>query len=1092
MSIDTDVLIIGAGPSGLGMAVQLVRNFNTRSFEIIEKTSDVGGTWLLNSYPGCGCDSRKFALQPEIHRYFASVVDQYDIRPHVQFHSAVKLAEYEPETATWKVVIENQKTGRRFHKRCRILVSAVGALSVPRGCDIPGADKFTGRLFHSAQWDHSFDYTDKNVVCVGNGCSATQFVPAMSDSPNQVKRITQFARQAHWLSARPNPEYSRVFQFIMRWVPGAQRLYRAFLFLMQEKDFAGFHRENGQDLRNEWTAAATEYILKHSPAKYRDFLVPNTTIGCKRRVMDTDYLACLHRENVGLIHDDPIDRITEIGVTTKSGREIHADAIVLANGFETQKPLFPMEIRGQNGQSVADHWADFADGSPEAYFGTCLSGFPNFFILMGPNTLSGHLSVIYTTECQINFVLRIIRPILNGTNRSLLLSLLGIESPDSVTVTSVAERKDNAQTDHKAKQLVWASGCTSWFIDPSTGRNTIMFPDWQSKFYLRSVFIPWNDFVYRKAPRGLAREVAVRSPLMNAVAFAGTVIGKNPFPPLFDTPEVNDSQSVTCKQRKLKCDEKKPICGPCSKALRTCEYVSGAEFRHFEAPTPTRSGSEQIEGNVWVDVPRQRTVIFMNLADVVDRDERSLGLQPGVTVSSTLRDRVPVESGAIQAYLLWYFKQGPGQWLSMLAATHPMLLSAACALSAKRISREPNSPREMRQMLPNQPNQALLSWAGINWRFQAIQFYGETIQKLKEALMPDSINLRIQSGEDFPEDILGAVAIMSVYELMDAPGAEWRAHLSALPLLSEAAKSVNLPNSLDQSLDHGRRSIFWSFTRQDVISAFVHETQTFLDLDDRDLWHRFGLKTGDFGISMPSHGGDVSHFSPPSDWTEGPLPEESASNAVTWILGRIINFITSGDSLDPHEFSSPAARQALFPVPQETLLRRWNLLNTDLQRWYQSRPQTFSPCARSTIGSEPAFERIWYTVPMCAAAMQSYHMGRILLLMNRPQESTAVRSTVASRLKSYQETGVYVLSHSREICGISLSMPPESVRIHSLQPLFIAGQCLSSPHERQVVLDLLRGVDKDLGWASAYYVDKLHEEWRRVDEVSDLAEYSAR
>jgi cation diffusion facilitator CzcD-associated flavoprotein CzcO len=497
-------------------------------------------------------------LQPEIHRYFESVVSQYDIRPHVRFHSAVVLAEYDPETASWKVVIEDQRTKHRIHKRCRILVSAIGVLSTSKRCDIPGAENFKGRLFHSALWDHGFDYKDKEVICVGegspltqlfkwvidayllllgNGCSATQFVPVMSAGQNQVKKITQFSRQAHWLSYRPNPEYSGAFQFLMRWVPGAQRLYRTYLFLTQEKDFAGFHMKNGQNMRNDWTATTTEYIQKNSPTKYRDFLVPNTIIGCKRRVMDTDYLACLHRKNVELIYDDPIDHITESGIMTKSGRKIDADAIVLANGFETQKPFFPMEIRGQNGQNIADHvsqyqqvegkfrliifqWLEFADGSPEAYFGTCLSGFPNFFILMGPNTLSGHLSVLYTTECQVNFIIRVIRPILDGLNRSILPSLFVTEYPESVVVTPVAERKDVAVTDHKAKQLVWATGCTSWFIDPSTGRNTIMFPDWQFKFHLRSIFIPWTDFLYKKSPKGSLREVTVvpRYPLGVATA----------------------------------------------------------------------------------------------------------------------------------------------------------------------------------------------------------------------------------------------------------------------------------------------------------------------------------------------------------------------------------------------------------------------------------------------------------------------------------------------------------------------------------------------------------------------------------------------
>ena len=235
---------------------------------------------------------------------------------------------------------------------------------------------------------------------------------------------------------------------------------------------------------------------------------------------------------------------------------------------------------------------------------------------------------------------------------------------------------------------------------------------------------------------------------------------------------------------------------------------------------------------------------------------------------------------------------------------------------------------------------------------------------------------------------------------------------------------------------------------------------------------------------------ELSHFSPPEQWTDGSQAEESVSNAMTWILGRIINFITAGDSLDPFDFSSPTGRQSMFSVSQESLLQRWSLLEHDLTRWYQSRPSTLEPCARTTFHTrdyratdedETPFERIWYIIPMCAAAMQSYHMARILLLMNRPQESTAIRSTVTARLTSYRDTERRVLHHGREICGISLSMPPESVRVHSLQPLFVAGQCFSSFYARRIVLDLLVRVEKDLGWASTYYVDKLREEWQQVD-----------
>jgi cation diffusion facilitator CzcD-associated flavoprotein CzcO len=189
----------------------------------------------------------------------------------------------------------------------------------------------------------------------GNGCSATQFVPYISDGANRVKKMTQFSRQAHWLSERPNPRYSGTFKAVMKYVPGAITLYRAWLYGLQEMGFSGFHIKNGASTREEWTRTATEYILKNSPKKYGDSLVPRTVIACKRRVMDTEYLAALHRDNVELVNNDPIHEIVEDGVITESGKFVKAEAIMLANGFETQKTLFPMEIRGEGGKTIHEH-----------------------------------------------------------------------------------------------------------------------------------------------------------------------------------------------------------------------------------------------------------------------------------------------------------------------------------------------------------------------------------------------------------------------------------------------------------------------------------------------------------------------------------------------------------------------------------------------------------------------------------------------------------------------------------------------------------------------------------------------------------------
>ncbi|KAH7162053.1 hypothetical protein B0J13DRAFT_463478 [Dactylonectria estremocensis] len=520
MTHDVDVLIIGAGMSGIGLAIQLVRKHGTRNFELIEKSEQLGGTWWLNSYPGCGCDvpshffsysfalnpnwTQKFAMQPEIHAYFKQVARKYDIDHHVKFQSVVESAIWEDDCGTWLVTIRDLKTTRVTQRRCKILISAVGALSTPKKCDIPGASEFQGRLFHTAEWDHSFDWKGKDLVVMGNGCSATQIVPVISEGDGAVKQVTQFSRQAHWLADRPNPQYSASFKWMMNWVPFAMRIYRAKLYWEKERDFKGFNVKSGEEIRKGWMADAADYIRKNAPKKYLDFIVPKSEIGCKRRVNDTDYLLSLHRDNVELVYSDPVEEILHNGVRTKSGRLVDADAIVLANGFETQKFLFPMNIQGENGVGLTDHWDRVSEGASSAYLGTCVSGFPNFFIMMGPNTLSGHLSVIYTTECQINFTMRVIAPVMQAlrNSRSILQTIRS--TPDIVVVTADAERRDLETVQDKAKQLVWATGCTSWFIEASTGRNTIMYPDWQYTFWLRSVFVAWKDFAYRTSEKSIA------------------------------------------------------------------------------------------------------------------------------------------------------------------------------------------------------------------------------------------------------------------------------------------------------------------------------------------------------------------------------------------------------------------------------------------------------------------------------------------------------------------------------------------------------------------------------------------------------------
>lgn len=510
--VDTDILIIGAGMSGLGLAVQLIRNYGYRDFQIVEKVADVGGTWLVNTYPGCGCDvashfysysfelnpnwSQKFSMRSEIQAYFRGVAEKYDIPKHVSFNTTVERADWNDEGQFWETTLKNQQTKETYKKRSRILVSGVGNLSVPRECELPGADIYKGNLFHSALWDHSFDWKDKDVVVLGNGCSATQFVPVMSEN---ARSLTQFARQAQYLAERPNPVYSSAFKAVMKYMPFAMRLYRLKLYADMEKDFASMETEGrGAKIREGLIEENERYVKRMAPEKYWDALIPKIEIGCKRKVMDTGYLECLHRENVELISSDPVVELTEHGVLSKSGRELRADAIVMATGFQVFRMLFPMEIHGQNGLSLQKFWDENHGGAAQAYLGTCIPGFPNFFTLMGPNTVTGHLSVIYTVECQINFLLRLIEPLIASKRRqrSILPQLLTSPATNVVDVKAAAAKQDSAWMQSELRKLVWSSGCTNWALDPKTGMNIAMYPGYQFMFWLRSLFIPGGDFEF--------------------------------------------------------------------------------------------------------------------------------------------------------------------------------------------------------------------------------------------------------------------------------------------------------------------------------------------------------------------------------------------------------------------------------------------------------------------------------------------------------------------------------------------------------------------------------------------------------------------
>lgn len=264
------------------------------------------------------------------------------------------------------------------------------------------------------------------------------------------------------------------------------------------------------------------------------------------------------------------------------------------------------------------------------------------------------------------------------------------------------------------------------------------------------------------------------------------------------------------------------------------------------------------------------------------------------------------------------------------------------------------------------------------------------------------------------------------------------------------------------------------------LPTVISETQTRLNSDHVRIWQNFGLAAAvdqDPPLLLSFSPFSASDARVPADATE-----DTESNELLWLLGKIVNFITSGDAISSQDYSRPAGQRMSLGITQEILLETWHKLEAELDAWFDGLPPTFTPSARTKVpggnnDSDDGVGQIWYDVPMCAATMQSYHMARILLLANRPQESTAIRSTVSARLRSYRHIQREVLRHGREICGISLADPTAPVRIHSVQPLFVAGQSFHEPREQELVLELLSGIEEELGWATGYQIRKLTDEW---------------
>ncbi len=352
---------------------------------------------------GCACDipaplysfsfapngdwSALFNPQTDILDYLAKVAADHGLLSKMRFNSTVERCEWNEARARWRMDIRDNTTGTVFYHECKFLFSGVGQLIQPRIPDFPGIDTFKGDLFHAARWNHDVSLKDKDVVVVGNGCTADQIVPAIV---KETKSLTQIVRSKHWIVQPPLVPNVRLMSFLFKAVPGLLRLMRLAIWLALENSWRAFYAtEHAASLRKSAEATTRAYMKKLAPAKYHDMLIPDFPIGCKRRIFNPGYLESLHEDNLTLT-DNAILEIVPEGVRTKDG-VIKADVIALATGYITNSFLPRVDVVGKNGESAEEHWKN--TNGAGAYNTVLLSGFPNFFMILGR-----FLRIIYTRQ----------------------------------------------------------------------------------------------------------------------------------------------------------------------------------------------------------------------------------------------------------------------------------------------------------------------------------------------------------------------------------------------------------------------------------------------------------------------------------------------------------------------------------------------------------------------------------------------------------------------------------------------------------------------------------------------------------------------
>ncbi|KAJ3546874.1 hypothetical protein NMY22_g1862 [Coprinellus aureogranulatus] len=483
------VTIIGAGYAGIDAAITLKKELEGRvDLVVYEKADRIGGTWRVGTlgllysrdaympyqdsiYPGAAADSAVhiYSLsshpnpnwsstnppQPEILAYMNSVVDQAGLAPHIQFNRKLISAKWDPSTFKYSLEVEDTTTGSKFISACHVLIAATGILHIPDLSGIPGVERFEGKLLHTSSWDPNIDLRNKKVAVIGNGPSGCQILPAIADS--EGVEVTQFFRKANWFIPAVSTSISSKMQQRFRRFPSLLPAFRFLLFWVHELLYLFIF--GSTFLRSTLTEKlCRRYVKRNAPLKYHSMLLPDYPLGCQRIVFNVSYLQTLHKPNVKLVKQ-PVKRFTDSGLLTVDGQLHRFDVIIAATGYMTH--LAPFEIHGKRGSTLQAYYD--RHGGPEAYKGAMVPGFPNFFMLGGPNIATGYMSYILSIDCQLQLIIPLVKRL---TSTEFV----------SYEVTQRASYSYNRKLRKMFRNTVWNTMAGTHFKDPGSGKIILVFP----------------------------------------------------------------------------------------------------------------------------------------------------------------------------------------------------------------------------------------------------------------------------------------------------------------------------------------------------------------------------------------------------------------------------------------------------------------------------------------------------------------------------------------------------------------------------------------------------------------------------------------